>query len=152
MQSRISSRCRKTKKLVSHFRPQKTNVPQGKQTLVILYLLPSARGCACRWTRTLDLDITRRAFYQQATAASHEEIPYFINYNVHTSIVRTWISQWFLAKNFFLYFNNNFTRINNCKFIHHKTHLKPFLSYLPCIVHREYFSIIFNVKNEHYIQ
>ncbi len=27
-----------------------------------------------------------------------------------------------------------------------KRHLKPFLSYLPCIVCREYFSIIFNVK------
>jgi hypothetical protein len=27
-----------------------------------------------------------------------------------------------------------------------KSHLQPFLSYLPCIVHREYFSIIFNVK------
>jgi hypothetical protein len=47
--------------------------------------------------------------------------------------------------NFFLFFKNNFTRINNCKFIHHKSQLKPFLSYLPCIVRREYFSIIFNV-------
>ncbi len=34
----------------------------------------------------------------------------------------------------------------NYKFIHHKSYLKPFLSYLPCIVRREYFSIIFNVK------
>ncbi len=34
----------------------------------------------------------------------------------------------------------------NFKFIHHKSHLKPFLSHLPCIVRREYFSIIFNVK------
>jgi hypothetical protein len=44
------------------------------------------------------------------------EIPYFIEYNVHTIIVRTWISQWFLA----IFFNNNFTRLNHCKFIHHK--------------------------------
>ena len=49
--------------------------------------------------------------------------PYFIEYNVH-----------------------NFTRINHCKFIHRRSHLKPFLSYLPCIVHREYFSIISHVK------
>jgi hypothetical protein len=71
---------------------------------------------------------------------------YFIKYNVHTSIVRTWIPQWFLAKFLFLFFKNNFTRINHCMFIHHKSHLKPFLNYLPCKVHREYFSIIFNVK------
>ncbi len=67
-------------------------------------------------------------------------------YNVHNSIVRTWISQWFLAKFLFLFFKNNVTRINNCKFFHHKSHLKPLLSYLPCIVWREYFSNIFNVK------
>jgi hypothetical protein len=69
-------------------------------------------------------------------------VPYFIEYNVHTSIVCTWISQWFLAEKLFLFFKNNFTRINHCKFIHHKSHLKPFISYIPCIVHREYFSII----------
>ncbi len=47
-----------------------------------------------------------------------------------------------------LFFKNNFKRNNHCKFIHHKSYLKPlpFLSFLPCIVHREYFSIIFNVK------
>ncbi len=45
-----------------------------------------------------------------------------------------------MAKKSFLFFNNNFTRIN------HKTHLKPFVSYVPCMVHREYFSIIFNAK------
>ncbi len=50
------------------------------------------------------------------------------------------------GKKIFLFFKNNFTRINHCKFIHHKNHLKSFLSYLPCIVHREYFSIIFKVK------
>jgi len=45
-----------------------------------------------------------------------------------------------------LFFKNNFTRINHCKLIHHRSHLKPFLSYLPCILLREYFSIIFRVK------
>ncbi len=69
----------------------------------------------------------------------------FIEYYAHTSIVRTWISQWFLAKKI-LFFKINFTRINHCKFNHHKSHLKPFLSYLPHIVRREYFSIIFHVK------
>ncbi len=68
-------------------------------------------------------------------------LPYFIEYNAHTSIMCTW----FLAKKLFLFFKNNFTRIYHCKFIHHKSHLKPFLSYLPCMVRREYFSIIFNV-------
>jgi hypothetical protein len=47
---------------------------------------------------------------------------------------------------FCIFFKNNFTRINHCKFTHHKSHLKPFVSYLPCIVRREYFSIIFNAK------
>jgi len=61
---------------------------------------------------------------------------YFIDYNVHVSIVCTYISKWFSAKK----------KNNPCKFIHHKSHLKPFLSYLPCIVRRECFSIIFNVK------
>ncbi len=56
-----------------------------------------------------------------------------------------WISQWFLAKKL-IFFKNNFTRINHCKFIHHKSNLKPFFSYLPCIVRWDYFSIIFNVK------
>ncbi len=51
------------------------------------------------------------------------------------------------AKKLFLFFKNNFKRNNHCKFIHHKSCLKPFLSYLPCIVCKEYFSIIFNVKN-----
>ncbi len=74
-------------------------------------------------------------------------LPYFIKYNAHTSIVCTWISWWFLAKTkLFLFFKNDFQRNNHCMFIHHKSNLKPFLSYLPCIVCREYFSIIFNVK------
>jgi hypothetical protein len=76
---------------------------------------------------------------------NHFNVTNFIEYNAHTSIVHTWISQWFLAKKLFLFFKNSFTRFNYCKFIHHKGHLKPFLSYLPCIVHRKYYSIIFNV-------
>ncbi len=56
---------------------------------------------------------------------------YFIKYNAHASIVRTWISQQFLAKKIFLFFKYNYTRINRCKFIHHKCHLKPFLTQLP---------------------
>ncbi len=52
----------------------------------------------------------------------------------------------FWQKKLFLFFNNNFTRINHFKFIQYKSHHKPFLSYLPCVVCREYFSIIFNVK------
>ncbi len=50
------------------------------------------------------------------------------------------------AKKSILFFKNNFTRINNCKFIHHRSNLKPFFSYLTCIVRRKYFSIIFHVK------
>jgi hypothetical protein len=50
------------------------------------------------------------------------------------------------GKKLSLLFKNNFKRNNHCKFIHHKSYLKPFLSNLPCIVCRESFSIIFNVK------
>ncbi len=60
--------------------------------------------------------------------------------------MRTWISQWFLSKNYFYFLKNNFKRNNHWKFCHHKSYLKPFLSYLPCIVCREHFSIIFDVK------
>ncbi len=52
----------------------------------------------------------------------------------------------FCQKKIFLFFKNNFKINNHCKFIYHKSYLKPFLSYLPCIVRGEYFSIIFNVK------
>ncbi len=68
-------------------------------------------------------------------------LPYFIEYNAHTNIV-----QFDFWQKIFLFFKNNITRINHCKFFHHKRHLKPFLSYLPCIVHKEYFSIIYSVK------
>jgi hypothetical protein len=73
-------------------------------------------------------------------------LTYFIKYNAHTSKVRTWISQLFMAKKLILFFKNYFTRINNCVFINHRSHLKTSHSYLPCIVQRKYFSIIFHVK------
>jgi len=95
------------------------------------------------WPRlVLKTWITRDRFYKTFFFCL---LPYFIEYNAHTSIVRTWILQWFWA--IFLFFKSNFTRTNHCKFIHHKSHHKPFLSYLPCIVRRKYFSIIFNVKS-----
>ncbi len=97
-------------------------------------------------------------FYQIWTFQFHQTficyyfhlLLYFIEYNVHTSIVHTWISQYFWSKKWIIFFKNNFTRINDCKFIHHTSHRKPFLSYLPCIVRREYFGIIFHVKSAHY--
>ncbi len=52
----------------------------------------------------------------------------------------------FWQKKIILFFKNNIMRIHHCKFIHHRSHLKPFFNYLPCIVCREYFSIIFHVK------
>ncbi len=36
------------------------------------------------------------------------------------------------GKKIFLFLKNNFTRINDCQFFHHKSHLKPFLRYHPC--------------------
>ncbi len=70
---------------------------------------------------------------------------YFIEYNVHTSIVHTWILQWFLAKKKYFYFS----RIISQKIIIAglfiiKAILNP--SSNTCIVRMEYFSIIFNVK------
>jgi hypothetical protein len=86
-----------------------------------------------------------REFYSSLCTNTNflKKLSYFIEYNVHMCIVHIWISQWFLSKK---NFKNNFTIINHCKFIHHKSHLKPLLSNLPYIVHREYFNIIFNVK------
>ncbi len=52
----------------------------------------------------------------------------------------------FWQKKIFLFFKNNFTKINHSKFMYHRSHLKLCLNYLPCIVCREYFSNIFNVK------
>ncbi len=82
--------------------------------------------------------LTSKVYYKK-------QIPYFIGYNENTSTVRTRISQIF-GKKFSSFFKNNFTRINHCKFIHHKSHHKSLLSYHPCIVRREYFCIIFNLK------
>ncbi len=72
------------------------------------------------------------------------KLQYFINYNSHLNFTMI-----FGQKIIFI-FKNNFKRNNHCKFIHHKSYVKPFLSYLLCIVCREYFSTIFNVKSVHY--
>ena len=75
-----------------------------------------------------------------------------VNYRILSSIMCIqvkWAPEFhiFLGKIFlFLFFKNNFPKINHCKFIYHKSHLKPFLSFLPCIMCWEYLSIIFNVK------
>jgi len=96
-----------------------------------------------QFNNTNFIGTSTKAFIDGGT--SELKVPYFIEYNVHTSIVRTLNSLFFgKKKNYF--FENNFTRINHCKFIHHRSHLKPFLSYLPCLVGREYFSIIFHEK------
>ncbi len=55
-------------------------------------------------------------------------VPYFTEYSVHTSIVRTFILQFYLNT---VYMN----KVGKC--------------YLPSIVRRQYFSIIFNEKSVH---
>jgi hypothetical protein len=102
----------------------------------------------CSVCQSVPTDRKTKIFWQYYL--KFHNLPHFIEYNAHMGIVRTWISQWFLAKKIFLFFKNNLTRIIPPKFIHHKSHLKPFLSYLPCMVRREYFTIIFNVKSAHY--
>ncbi len=75
-----------------------------------------------------------------------------LSYRILSTIMR--IQVWrapefhndFWQKKLFLFIKNNFKRINIASLFIIKSYLKPFLSYLPCIVHREYFSIIFNVK------
>jgi hypothetical protein len=44
---------------------------------------------------------TQQSDIQHFEAAS--QLLYFIQYNAHTGIVRTWISQWFLAKKNFYF-------------------------------------------------
>ncbi len=44
---------------------------------------------------------TQQSEIQHLEAAS--QLPYFIEYNAYTSIVRTWILQWFLAKKYFYF-------------------------------------------------
>ncbi len=53
-------------------------------------------------------------------------LPYFIEYNAHTSIVRTWISQWFLAKKLFLFFKNNLQELIIASLFIITAILKPF--------------------------
>ncbi len=77
---------------------------------------------------------------ETANIQYHSYLLYFIQYNVHTSIVRTWISQWFLAKkNFYV------SRIISNELITASLFIIK-LSYLKCTVSTEYYSIIFNVK------
>jgi len=109
------------------------------------FLLENVLQRGWREIRIVTIRLSKLLYLNNPVACTIN-IPYFIEYIVHTSIVRTWISQWFLVKKVFLFFKNNFTRFNYCKFIPHKGHLNPFLSYLPCIVCTEYFSIIFNAK------
>jgi hypothetical protein len=86
----------------------------------------------------------------EKTIFKEKQLLHFIKYNSNIMCKQVKCAPEFHndfgAKKLFLYFKNNFTRINHCKFIHHKSHLKPFLIYLPWIVRRECFSIIFNVK------
>ncbi len=43
--------------------------------------------------------------------SSNEKVLYFIEYNVRTSIVRTWISQWFLAEKSKFYFSKIISQV-----------------------------------------
>ncbi len=52
----------------------------------------------------------------------------------------------FWKKNLFYFSRIILHELIICIFIDHKNHLKPLLCYLPCIVSREYVSIIFKVK------
>jgi len=59
------------------------------------------------------------------------QLPYFIDYSVHTSSAHNFILQF--------YFNTLFmNKVGECD--------------LPSIVRRQYFSIIFNEKSGHYMQ
>ncbi len=56
-----------------------------------------------------------------------KQLPYFIEYDAHNNYSAHLNFKMILGKkNYFLFFKNNFTKINHCKFIHHKSHLKPF--------------------------
>ncbi len=86
------------------------------------------------------------AFYLAKLVGSKcQLIMYFLKYNVHMSIVSAHLNFTMIFCKKIIFFKNNFPRINHCKIIHHKSQLKPFLGYLPCIVCKKYFSIIFNV-------
>ncbi len=73
------------------------------------------------------------------------KLPYFFEYNAHTSIVRTWISQWFLTKKLFYFSRIMSQEIIIASLFIIEAILNPF-PILPCIVRREYFSNIFHVK------
>ncbi len=108
-------------------------------------LTPSAKGS--RWTQTLDHMMTWQVFYHCATAVGQIKNLY----RILLSIMRLQVKcapefHIDFGKKLFLFFKNNFKSNNHCKLNHNKSHLKPFVSYLLCIVCTEYFSIIFNVK------
>ncbi len=73
-------------------------------------------------------------------------VPYFIKYNVHTNIRAHLNFTMIFDKKYYFYLSRIISQelITASLFI--ITHLKPFVNYLPCIVRKEYFSIIFNVK------
>ncbi len=60
------------------------------------------------------------------------QVKYFIKYSAHMIILCILILQWFLA--------------------HYAINLKPFLGYLPSMVHRQYFIIILFEKSAQYTQ
>ncbi len=89
-----------------------------------------------------------RVVYSRVSKCSNT---YTLDYNILLSIMTYKYSArlkftLIFGKKLFLFFKNNITIINPCKRIHHESHLKHFLSYLPCIVRIEYFSIIFKIK------
>ncbi len=86
------------------------------------------RILASEWRRSFGQGTNDRFFFFLSLKVQ-KWLPYFIEYSVHTSIVRTLILQ-FSA--------------------HYLVSLKPFLGYLPSIVHRQYFITIFFEKSSHY--
>jgi hypothetical protein len=66
------------------------------------------------------------------------------------SIVRSWISQVFLAKKYFYFGRTISQELIIASLFIIKVILNPVSATIPCIVRREYFSIIFNVKSAHY--
>jgi hypothetical protein len=130
--------------------PYLRNTNEEKKYIIIFRKVDRKRNLSpLSLFRSFDrlLEVDRIGFCRDhRTMTSSEYLPCFIVYNAHTSIVRTWISTWFLAKKLILFFKNNFRRIHHCKFILERSHLMTFFSFLPCIVRREYFSVIFNVK------
>jgi len=99
-------------------------------------LTPSAKGS--RWTQTLDLMMTWQVIYHCATTVGQIKNLY----RILLSIMRLQVKctpefHIDFGKKIFLFFKNNFKSNNHCKLNHNKSYLKPFVSYLLCIVCRE---------------